>query len=496
MKHNFLHQFLLQSSSNYNKIAVITSETTVNYGELNQMVYNFSRFMNLEGVLPGDRIILELSPTPEAIAMMLAVSMSGGAFIFISPLLPENRKKVIQDLTKPIIWITRDVNQKEKSKVTSLLLKERELHLLHKNNHTDSRTLLPNQPANLAYIVFTSGSTGIPKGIMMTHGSVLSFYEGIGDLTVHQNSVLGSAAPFQFDFSLIDIGVALSNGATLVIIPPLLVHYPKKLVQFLNRNKVTQVQGVPSIWMELIVNESQLIKELETLENIVYGGENFSINHIQKIIDEKPNMRFIQLFGHSESVACSFREFKSPIPSLNGKIPIGKGFHNLKMSIVDDDNQEITESFKKGIIQIEGSCVFFGYLKDQEATDQTLFVRDEDSSKRIFKSGDIAYKDDNGEFYFVGRNDDQIKVLGNRVELQEIENTLMKHQDIANANVLFDQKIIAFVWAQKDKELKISELKKHCAEILPSYMLPSQFIIKKDFSLTINGKINKKKLFE
>jgi acyl-CoA synthetase (AMP-forming)/AMP-acid ligase II len=365
-----------------------------------------------------------------------------------------------------------------------------------------SYSRVPFEGMNLAYIVFTSGSTGEPKGIQMSHKATISFFKGLKSFETNAEEIIGSTAPLQFDLSLIDLGTALPVGCSLVQIPNILVHYPPKFVEFCNNNRVSQIHGVPSIWYEFLNHYPQLLKEFKYLKRVVFGGEDFPYNHLRLMEENLPSIDFIQAFGQSESIACAYKIMRSPLPFWQNKLPVGKGFDNNILLLVSEEGEIVREQGVPGELYISGDFLFSGYLKNVRKTEEVLFETERFTGlkQKYFKTGDLLVIGPDDEYFFIRRKDSQVKYLGNRIELEEIEGVLNSDKNVSLATVVLAPEphpgLVAFVILKDDSgiEEKENRLRDSCASKLPPYMIPSRFIFVDRLNVTANGKIDKKSL--
>ncbi|WP_255286446.1 AMP-binding protein [Bacillus thuringiensis] len=504
-----LHDFLLNYvKSSPNKIAIVSYNSSWTYKNLYEQVNKYYEKLNELDCNIGDKIILELEPCPQAIALIIACSRLGLVFIPVSPEVPRERLIQIVKLTEPKIVI-----QHESSRELNLNKNIQEIKLIGNNlsikyplNSDLSKDSMRGKilDTDLAYIIFTSGSTGTPKGIMMTHKAVLSFYRGLfNSCGQKHNARIGSISPLQFDFSLIDIGMALGSGATIVQIPRMLVHNPKRFISFLAQHKITQMNSVPSLWELLFRDPGIEFSSLSNLTTVFYAGEGLSIKNLREIKNRLPSINeIINCFGHSESIACSFMLIKKEDFNETYQIPIGYAHSEVELMLLDENKGIINEPNIVGEIYLRGASLFSGYWQDNQKTKSVLLSHPSrpDNKEVVFKSGDLAYYGKKGELYYKGRKDTQIKILGYRVEVEEIEKTLEKHPKVDKAIVVSYYhedlpQLVAFIKKAGDiNDLKELDLRQHCTQLLPIYMIPSVYRFITTIPYTVNQKVDRNKL--
>lgn len=342
------------------------------------------------------------------------------------------------------------------------------------------------------YIVFTSGSTGIPKGVVACHRSVIDYIENLSDvLKINENTVFGNQTPLYVDACLKELYPTLKYGATTHIIPKSLFMFPLKLVEYLNEKKVNTVCWVVSA-LTMISAFGTFEKAVpEYLETVAFGSEVFPIKQFNLWRKHLPNARFINLYGPTEctGMSCYYevnREFE-----LDEAIPIGRPFKNTDIILLDDEDK-LAGTGEVGEICIRGTSLTLGYYKNFEKTEE-VFVQNPLNDfypELIYRTGDLGKYNDRGELVFVSRKDNQIKHMGHRIELGEIEVVANMHPDIKYACSIFDEvkkKIILYYVGDISKAEVASFLK----EKLPRYMVPNMLKSLDSMPLTPNGKINR-----
>ena len=505
-----LHQYLLQHARhNPQAIAIIAAKVQWSYQDLADHAHNYARTLHNSGLRAGDRIILKLEPSPQAIALIIACSCLGLVFIPLDPATPANRVQLIIELTEAKLHLqaaNKQTKSSESSSTAVILVGTISDCALEISGKLSDR-LDSYQPqvleSDLAYIIFTSGTTGTPKGIIMTHRAVLVFFRALVDYCQLTSAArVGTLAPLQFDFSLLDLGLALGSGATLVQIPRKLTLIPAKLLRYLEQQQVTQLNCVPSIWKLLLRHSAADISQLKHLNTTLFAGEAFAIADIIKLQYFLPFFRIINCFGQSESIACSFTEVPNPLPPDTTHLAIGFAHPGAEMLLLDDKQQIINQPNQIGEIYLRGANLFSGYWRDQSTTDAALIPNPFQpfSREKIFRTGDLAYKASTGELYLVERRDLQVKIRGNWVELGEIEHRLRSHDSIAQVSVIAIPRqdnltLAAFLVSQSNQAiLSTTEIQHFCAETMPSYMIPTEVYFLDALPVTINGKVDLSKL--
>ncbi|MEM9276823.1 MAG: AMP-binding protein, partial [Cyanobacteria bacterium P01_F01_bin.143] len=502
-----LHQYLLQYAQiTPDAAAIISANCQWSYQDLSHYSYIYADILANCGLAHGDRIVLELDPSPQAIALIAACSLLGLVYVPVSPENPPERVKQILEITGAKLHVVgsseKDIGIVNSPQGLQGWLEGNALNIqgrLLEKFHSRKSCVLES---DLAYIIFTSGTTGIPKGIMMTHRATLSFLRALVNYCkLNSDARVGTIAPLQFDFSLLDIGLALGSGATLVQIPRQLSLLPPKFIRYLGLHQVTQLNCVPSIWKLLLNYVPKEIAKLQNLRTTLFAGEPFAIADVLKLQSLLPQLRMINCFGQSESIACSFTEVPNPLTPDTKNLSIGFAHPGAEMLLLDEQQQEINQPDQVGEIYLRGANLFSGYWRNSEATQKALIPNPFNSlsGEKVFRTGDLAYKDSQGEFYLVGRRDLQVKIRGNRVELAEIEGKLREHPDINQACAIainHQENILIAVFLSLDNNKKApsaQHVRLFCQD-LPHYMIPSKIYFVDKLPQNINGKIDRKLL--
>ena len=344
------------------------------------------------------------------------------------------------------------------------------------------------------YVAFTSGSTGIPKGVVACHRSVIDYTEALCEaLPFSEDTVYANQTPLYFDAPLKEIMPTLKLGATTYFVPKMLFSFPVRLIDYLDEYKINTVCWVVSALVQISslgALESRVPKYLTT---VCFGSELFPRKQYNIWRNALPDARFFNLYGPTEATGMSCYWKADRELSESEPIPIGRPFDNTDIILINDKN----ESANEGEICIRGTCLTMGYYNDPEKT-AAVFTQNPLNTaygELIYRTGDIGRFNERGELVFICRKDSQIKHMGHRIELGEIEAAALKNENLRMACCVYDNNakriVLYYVGNIEAKPLLI-----HLGSLLPRYMLPAELVSLDVMPLTPNGKIDRKGLRE
>ncbi len=351
---------------------------------------------------------------------------------------------------------------------------------------------------DLLYVLFTSGSTGDPKGVAITHRGVLDYIDWVTEtFQITEEDSFGNQAPFYFDNSILDIYSSIKSGASLFIIPEEFFSQPVKLLTYLLDNKITTIFWVPSAL--IVVSKLKAFRNVDvssTLRRVLFCGEvmpNKQLNIWRKYL---PDMMYANLYGPTEITdACTYyivdRDFADDEP-----LPIGRPMRNTQIIVLKED-QTVVSGMENGELCVRGTGVAAGYYNNPVKTSE-VFIQNPLNNvypETIYKTGDIVHYNERGELIYVCRKDFQIKHMGHRIELGEIETAVSTIEGVGSCCCLYDdlrKKIVLFL----DKPLHKEYINQQIARLVPDYMYPNKVIAMEALPLNANGKIDRIKLKE
>lgn len=342
------------------------------------------------------------------------------------------------------------------------------------------------------YVVFTSGSTGVPKGVMGCHRAVIDYVEHFCEvMKFSDKTIFGSQTPLYFDACLKEIFPTVKYGATDFLIPKQLFMFPVKLVEYLNQHRINTICWVVSALT--IISSLHVFQKVKPqyLEIVAFASEVFPVKQFKIWKDALPHTRFINLYGPTEitGICCYYevdREFK-----LDERIPIGRPFRNTDIILLDEHDR-VPQQGQPGEICVRGTCLTLGYYRNPSKTAET-FVQNPLNNlypELVYRTGDIGAYNQLGELIFIARKDHQIKHMGHRIELGEIESAVSRQDGIVNCCCLYNSqknKILLFYVG----EVNTKSIMDHIRKILPRYMLPNSIYKLPMMPLTPNGKVDR-----
>ncbi|MEQ9810562.1 amino acid adenylation domain-containing protein [Streptococcus jiangjianxini] len=467
MMANVIESFNRQVELTPNRIAIYFKERSLTYKELDSISDELSNFIISEcGVKNGDIVPVLVDRSENVIVAILAILKSGAAYVILSDKYPKDRIDYIKKVVK-----------------SNFVLDNKIFEIFRLSKEKNSQKVVDNiQLSDCAYLVFTSGTTGRPKGVVHTHKSVLSHIENFSkyfnfDSSEHLNVLL--IVNFIFSVSTTQIFGALLNGHTLFITDNNLLDNSTLLTEYINENQINYFQATPAIL------ESLNLSKIHSLDMVALAGEKISQQLYRKA--EKSKIKLINVYGQSEFHAATAKI----ISSVNDVNSIGKSIPGVKVYVLDDEMCEV-DTGEQGEIYVVSEQLAEGYLAN-DLEDSSHFVKNPFGEGRICRTGDLGVRLQNDEIKFVGRKDFQLNINGIRIEPGEIEKAIVDILKLEKVvTIEKDSKIVAYYVSPN--EIDENFLRTELLTKLPPYMVPNYFIRLDEFPLNPNGKLDRSKL--
>ncbi|MFH9942080.1 amino acid adenylation domain-containing protein [Streptomyces murinus] len=486
--------------------AVVMGERTLTYAELDERTDRLARRLIGEGIRAGDPVVLFLERSLEAVVALLAVVKAGAVYVPLDVRYPADRIALIIRDSKATVFLTdRDL--------TGLGLPEHARTIPvtgvadhpagHPADHPagpqetagGADPLPPVHPDQPAYAMFTSGSTGVPKGVAVTH-------RNITELAADERFPLASRArvllhsPMAFDASTFEFWMPLLTGGTLVVAPPGLLD-TTALSRALSEGRITGLILSSGLFQMLAEDDPAALAGVRT---VLTGGDVMSVEAVRRIHQHCPETTVLNGYGPTETtVLVAAHTVRAPY-DLPGAVPIGTPLDNTRMYVLDS-RMRLVPPMTPGELYLAGSGLAAGY-PNRSALTAERFTADPygPPGSRMYRTGDLARWNQRGEIEFLGRADQQVKLRGFRIEPGEIETVLCRHPSVAQAAVVLgeiragDKCLIAYVTPFEGGRVDIAELRAWVAATLPDYMVPSAFVQLDALPLTANGKLDRRAL--
>ena len=478
-------------------IAIVDGEGSFTFKDVYKLSRGIGTWLLKKGIT-GENVAVLLPKSASAILSFFGCLYAANTYVPLDYNDANERKlKIISKVSSPVV-ITDEKNIAwlKENGVNAVLFDEIE------KNETDDvaidSALSSVHDLMPVYIMHTSGSTGEPKGVVLPHRGVIDFAEwSTSYMKLDENSVIALQSPFHFDASVFDIYACICVGAKIVIMPDILAKFPAKVPEFLEENHITCIFWVPGLLAD-IANSGVLSEyKMKELTMFTFVGEVMPTKQLNMWMKENPNREYINLYGPTEAtVACTAFRIIEKLEDTDS-IPIGKARENKRIILLNEENK-LCKPNEIGEICILGSGLALGYYGDKELTEKVFTQNplNKNYTEMIYRTGDFAYENDNGDIVFTGRKDTQVKIHGIRVELGDIENAACTLDGVERACVLLnDEKKVLLFLQTKEKHTQ-RQLKLLLKEHLPKYMIPDIVFETPKFPINKNGKIDRKQLIK
>ena len=500
-------------------VALVGANASLTYFELNEKANQLAHFLQKAGVTRGDRVAVSLNRSLEVIVSLIAILKTGAAYVPVDPSYPASRLAfLIEDSQAKVLLTQRPIAAELPPLATNVVSLDHDwpvIALESTRNLADGASN-PHNPDQLAYVMYTSGSTGNPKGVLVPHRAVLRLVKNNPFASFASDEVFLQLAPISFDAATFEIWGALLNGGKLVLGPTDRIT-PEEIGRLISKCDVTTVWLTAALF-HLIVTEH--IEVIRPLRQLLAGGDILSVAHTRRVCEELPHLKLINGYGPTENTTFTCCHHITAESLVGGTVPIGKPIANTRVYILDANRKPVPPGVT-GELYAAGDGLSLGYLNSPELTKEKFLEHTLETgpgktrTERLYRTGDLARfrsRQADGTIEFLGRSDTQVKIRGYRIELAEIENALERSKLVRAAVVAVSTDWVSAFDAPGDKRLAayiipavpgeasilaaelVPQLRKHLQEQLPDYMQPAAIMLLESFPRTINGKVDRRAL--
>ena len=521
---HLLHQLLSESAARYpDKDALSFKDEKMTYGELEKESNRLASGLSEMGLKRGERAGIYMNRCITSIVGVFGIMKAGVTYVPIDPLCPPARLSYIMNkcgikyllttqekltnieqvfpANSPLenILVMNGLDSGSRSIGSAKLFSWQDL----RETASEDALRMNMVDSDLAYILFTSGSTGNPKGVMLSHLNSLTFVNSVHDFfQIRMNDRFSNICPLHFDMSVFDLFVAIKAGATVVIIPETTTIFPVKLAEVIAKNRISVWNSVPSALSLLASYRNLDSHDLSSLRLILFAGEKFPLKYLRRLQEAVPGAKFCNMYGQTEANSSTYYWVEQLPSDAKASLPIGRSLPNFEVFSLDEDGKRVTEPGQEGELYVRASTVALGYWGEVEKTEKA-FVKNPlrpDLNERVYKTGDVVSLDPQGNYVFLGRKDHMIKSRGYRIEIGEIETVLNNHPEIGNAVVipipdeLIGNRISVIIVPSTPGKMKKEDILQYCSQHLPRYMIPESIEFRDSLPTTSSGKVDRKKL--
>jgi len=520
-----LHQLLTESAErNPSQVAVTGPGGTLTYEQLERVSNQIAHELRAGGVRPGDRVGLFLDKRVEGVAALLGIQKAGAAYVPVDPFSPPQRAAYILNncAVKALVSSSQKISKlpaeffhssalrsvilaDDAAAVPSQALPQRLRVSTLDQVRAAQPDCHPNVPITddyLAYILYTSGSTGEPKGVMISHRNSLTFVNWCYDMfRVKPEDRISSHAPFHFDLSVFDLYCTLRAGATICLVPYSAAAFPAEMARWISQNRISIWYSVPSALIQMVEHGQLEQHAYDALRIVLFAGEVFPIKYLRRLVQFLPQPAYYNLYGPTETNVCTYYEVQASDLELSRTQPvsIGKACANTEVVAINDAGVP-AKIGEEGELYVRSGTVMKGYWGRPEDTAKVVVrnMLNPDYADVLYRTGDIVREMPDGNYEYIGRRDKMIKSRGYRIELGEIESALYAHSEVLEAAAIAipDERIGARIKAYVvvRNGLTRAALESFCSQRLPRYMMPEVLEMRTQLPKTSTGKIDKKSL--
>lgn len=490
--------------------ALVDGDRSMSWAELDRYANQIGHALVTAGVLPGDRVVLRVAKSLEAVASAYGIMKAGAAYVPLDTAEPADRSRHAIADAEATVAVAEPNRAGRWAHLDGAGLRTVVFPAGDSTEKLDGAEIVdrrqideaPTAPLevsttahDLAYVLYTSGSTGTRKGVMLRHRNGMAFVRWAAQAAnLTADDRLSSHAPLHFDLSVFDLYAAASVGATTFLVPNKASMFPATLAEFIATNKLTVWYSVPTILRLLVERAGLTPGDLPHLRTIIFAGEVYPVDQLRDLMTLFPSAEYWNWFGPTETNVCTAYQLAG-LPEGEQPVPIGTAASDAELLILDQNNVPVAAG-EQGELCVAGPTVHAGYWKNPERTQMSLEPHPFREGEIMCRTGDLVRQDPDGNLRFDGRSDHQIKSRGYRVELGDIEAALHSHPSVVEAVVVavpdarFTNTLHAFVVANADERDHIVSAMRRS---LPSYMMPTISLMP-DLPRTLNHKVDRQLL--
>ncbi|MYQ88489.1 MULTISPECIES: non-ribosomal peptide synthetase [unclassified Streptomyces] len=484
--------FTEQAARTPHSVALVHEEQQVTYQELDIWSNRLARHLTARGVTPGSIVAIHLERSPQLIATLLAALKTGAGYTLLDPQFPADRLNTVLGQTDPAALVTQ-AHLTALSTPATLVDLTAEIPTISALPGTPVET--GGHPESLACVMFTSGSTGVPKGVAASHRALAATFIGPDYLDFGPGQTYLQSSPVSWDAFALEVFGPLLHGGVCVLQPGQHTD-PHQIAELVERHGITTLQMSASLFNHMLDEHPAVFSRIK---EAMTAGEAASPAHTAKALADHPHLHLVNGYGPAESMGfTTAHTLTRPEPA----IPIGRPIAGKHAYVLDENLRQLPPGVP-GELYVAGHGLAHGYI-GQPALSAERFVADPHGApgSRMYRTGDLARWSQDGALEYFGRADQQIKLRGFRIEPGEIESALLRHPSLAQVAVLIredrpgDKRLVAYVVPTEGSRPDLTELRRHAVAALPEYMVPATIVPLEALPLTVNGKLDRRALPE